>query len=185
MASIYNKWNITFFKNIYLWLISWSVTRVTRRVPLVEQELPILPEHLSSLPIFSGVHVTWSFVLCVMFCRSLFVLLSFFFLAIVLSVLRFMDSDYPFGILLTSKFKKIVKSPLSSVVMNVFQRNLFFSTCLGIDGFNGILILSVKNIIKILVFYIACSVIFFFSLKFELIWQCNIKCFSSSVTLWI
>ena len=81
---------------------------------------------------------------------------------IVLSVLRFMDSDYPFGILLTSKFKEIVKSALSSIVMNVFQRNLFFSTCLGIDGFNGILILSVKNIIKILVFYIACSVIFFF-----------------------
>jgi hypothetical protein len=33
-----------------------------------------------------------------MFCRSLFVILSFFFLAIVLSVLRFMDSNYPFGI---------------------------------------------------------------------------------------
>ena len=34
-----------------------------------------------------------------MFCRSLFVLLSFFFLAIVLSVLlQFTDSDCPFGI---------------------------------------------------------------------------------------
>jgi len=38
-------------------------------------------------------------VLCVMFCRSLFVLLSFFLLAIVLSgIHRFKDSDYPFGI---------------------------------------------------------------------------------------
>jgi hypothetical protein len=34
-----------------------------------------------------------------MFCRSLFVLVYFFFLAIVLSVLlRYTDSDYPFGI---------------------------------------------------------------------------------------
>jgi hypothetical protein len=32
-----------------------------------------------------------------MFCRS-FVLLYFFLLAIVLSVLRYTDSDYPFGI---------------------------------------------------------------------------------------
>ena len=43
---------------------------------------------LSSPPVFSGVRVTRSLVLCVIFCRSLFVLL-----AIVLSVL----SDYPFG----------------------------------------------------------------------------------------
>jgi len=38
-----------------------------------------VPEHLSSLPVFSGVRVTRSLVLCVMFCRSLFVLLSLFF----------------------------------------------------------------------------------------------------------
>ena len=38
-------------------------------------------------------------VLCVMFCRSLFVPLYFFPLAIVLSVhLLFTDSDFPFGI---------------------------------------------------------------------------------------
>jgi hypothetical protein len=54
------------------------VTRLTRRMPLVEQELPILPEHRSSPPVFSGVRVTWSLVLC-MFCRSLFVLLYFLF----------------------------------------------------------------------------------------------------------
>jgi len=41
-----------------------------------------------------------------MFCRSLFVLLSFFLLAIVLSVLlEFTDSDYPFSI-----FKLIIHS---------------------------------------------------------------------------
>ena len=64
------------------------------RVPLVEQELPTLPEHLSSPQVFSGVPVTRSLVLYVMFCTSLFVLL-----AIVLSVrVRFTDSDYPFGV---------------------------------------------------------------------------------------
>jgi hypothetical protein len=41
---------------------------------LVEQELLTLPEHLSSPAVFSGVGV-----LFVMFCRSLFVLLFFFF----------------------------------------------------------------------------------------------------------
>jgi hypothetical protein len=66
------------------------VTRLIRRVPLVEQELFSfrstcvhpgyrLLEHLSSLPGFSGVRVTRSFSFRCMFCRSLFVLLYFFF----------------------------------------------------------------------------------------------------------
>jgi hypothetical protein len=58
----------------------------------VEQELLTLLKHLSSLPVFSGVRVTRSLVLCVVFCRSLFVPLSLIFLLSVL--LRFMDSDY-------------------------------------------------------------------------------------------
>ena len=40
----------------------------------------------------------WIFSFMCMFCRSLLILLSFFHLAVVLSVFRFMDSDYPFGI---------------------------------------------------------------------------------------
>jgi hypothetical protein len=45
---------------------------------------------------FSGVRVARSLVFCVMFCKSLFVILSFFLLAIVLSVLhRFTAFDYP------------------------------------------------------------------------------------------
>jgi len=48
-------------------------------VPLVEQELLTLPEHLRSPPVFSGVRVAWSFVFCVVFSRSMFVLISFFF----------------------------------------------------------------------------------------------------------
>ena len=36
-------------------------------MPLVEQELPTLPEHMSSSPVFSWVHVTRSLVICVCF----------------------------------------------------------------------------------------------------------------------
>ena len=50
-----------------------------RRVPLIKLELPTLPKHLSSPPVFNGVRVTRSLVLCVLFCRSLFAILSFFF----------------------------------------------------------------------------------------------------------
>jgi hypothetical protein len=41
-------------------LMSFSVTRITRRVSLAEQELLTLPEHLNLLPVFSGVHVSRS-----------------------------------------------------------------------------------------------------------------------------
>ena len=40
--------------------LSWAL-----RVPLVAQELPTLPEHLCSPPVFSWVYVTWSLGLCV------------------------------------------------------------------------------------------------------------------------
>ena len=49
------------------WLITGCVTRLTRRVSLVEQELPTLPEHLSSPLVFRGVRVTRSLVLYVCF----------------------------------------------------------------------------------------------------------------------
>ena len=67
-------------------------------MPLVQQELVTLTEHLRSPPVFSRVRITRSsLVLCVMFGRSLFVP---FLLAIVLSVLlRFKDFDYPFSII--------------------------------------------------------------------------------------
>ena len=52
------------------WLITGFVTRLTRL--LVEQVLLTVPEHLSSSPVFSGVRVTRSLVLCILFCRSLF-----------------------------------------------------------------------------------------------------------------
>ena len=71
------------------WFITRFITRLTWWVPLVEQELHTILEHLSSPSVFSGVHVTRSLVLCVCFVDCL---------AVVLSVLLFTDSDYPFGI---------------------------------------------------------------------------------------
>jgi hypothetical protein len=59
-----------------------SHTRVCNKsnttVQDVEQKLITLPEHLISLPDFSGVRVARSLFFCVMFCRSLFVHLIFF-----------------------------------------------------------------------------------------------------------
>jgi len=68
------------------WLITEFLIRVTRRVPLMEQELLTLPEHPSSFPHFGWVHVARSLVFIVVFCRSLFVL---FLLAIVFSISGF------------------------------------------------------------------------------------------------
>jgi hypothetical protein len=50
---------------------------VTQRMPLVGQKLLIFPEYLSSAPCISVVRVARALVVCVMFCRSLFVLFSF------------------------------------------------------------------------------------------------------------
>ena len=41
--------------------ITEILTRLTRRVPLVEQELITFPEHLSSPPLLSGIRVTRSY----------------------------------------------------------------------------------------------------------------------------
>jgi len=50
------------------WLNTRFVTRVTRQVPHVEQELPILPEHLIS-PVLSGVHCLY-FLCWPLYCLS-------------------------------------------------------------------------------------------------------------------
>jgi hypothetical protein len=49
------------------WCITGFAATLTRRVSLVEQELPTIPEHLSSLPVFIGVRATWSLVLYLCF----------------------------------------------------------------------------------------------------------------------
>jgi len=69
MNSILDDWCVLCIiaQFIHSCLITGFVTRLTRWLPLVEQELLTLPEHLSSPPIFSGVRVTRSLVLCVYF----------------------------------------------------------------------------------------------------------------------
>ena len=94
-------------------------------MPLVEQELLTLPEHMSSTPVFSGVRVTRSLVLYVMFCRSLFV---HFLLIIVLSgLLRYTDSDCSFGIIkLVSHIAVFVNSRLVYFCV-IFDKMAFIS----------------------------------------------------------
>jgi hypothetical protein len=60
-------------------VLSSFVTRLTWRVPLVEQKLITLPEHLNSPPVFCGVRITRSLVLyvwfvdrCLFFCNYYF-----------------------------------------------------------------------------------------------------------------
>jgi len=47
------------------------VTRITRLMPHLKQDIPTLPEPMSSPSVFSGVRIAWSSVFYVMFCRSL------------------------------------------------------------------------------------------------------------------
>ena len=84
---------------MYKYVVSFD-----RKVLLMEQELLTLPEHLSSSPVFIGVRVNLSLVLCVMFCRLLFDLsslcmwllccLTFFDLRILLTTLVSSNSSY-------------------------------------------------------------------------------------------
>jgi hypothetical protein len=87
----------------------------------VEQELPTLPGHLISPQVLSVVRVGQSFVFCVIFCRSLFVL---FRLAILLSILRFTASDYPSGIFKTFLYSETWNKG-SGYLLFVFLENLW------------------------------------------------------------
>ena len=69
-------------------LIIGFVTILTQRMPL---------EHLNS-PVISGIRVTRTLVLYVYFVDRCLSFCIFFLLAIVFSILRYTDSDYPFGI---------------------------------------------------------------------------------------
>ena len=100
------------------------------------QEQLTLPEYLISSPVFSGVRVTRSLVFCVVYCRSLFFILFFFLLAIVLSVcLRFTNSDYSFGILKLSSYSDVQRILCCDFVLFFFVLStlccqVFFLDCL-------------------------------------------------------
>ena len=92
--TISQSWLI-FFK--YFWMFNWLIDYLLLKhpvlnvihiqeqiyrvlattVPLVERELPTLPEHLPLPPVFSGVRVARSLVFCMVFCVSLFIILLF------------------------------------------------------------------------------------------------------------
>jgi hypothetical protein len=95
------------------------ITRLTRRVPLVEQELLILPEQLSSRPVFSGVRVTRSLVLYICFVDRCLSFCTFSYGTMLSVLLRYTDSDYPFGI-----FKLLLYSyPVKEVTLIVTPEN--------------------------------------------------------------
>jgi len=83
---------------------NYDVTRVTRRVPHVEREPLIPPDHLSSPLIISGVRVAPSLVFCVMFYRSSFVHLFFFFWS-----LYCLSSDFRFLLVFQTCFYASMK----------------------------------------------------------------------------
>jgi hypothetical protein len=76
-------------------VFTWIPTRVTLLVSHVEEKLLTIPEHQISPPVLSELRVARSLDFCVEFCASLFVLL----LVIVLAVLRFTATAYPFYVL--------------------------------------------------------------------------------------
>ena len=69
-----------------LWLITTFVTRVSRRVTLVEQEVRSLPVHLRSSPVFSGVCVARSLVFFACFVDRCFSVCPFSFVHCVVNL---------------------------------------------------------------------------------------------------
>ena len=114
------------------WLTSGIVTIVTRLVPLVEQEMFTLTEHLCLPPVFNGVCVIQS--LGCFLCSVLYTIVCtfvLFLLAIVLSPLLWcMVSDYVFGIF---DVRPLI-TPLASLNLSYFYclSTLYPVICWGI-----------------------------------------------------
>ena len=114
------------------WFIIRFVTRFIRRVPLVEQELPTLPEHLSSPPVFSRVRVTRSLVLyvcfiyrCLSFCPFIFwplCCLFFFDIRIMIAPLVSSNSSYTCAYTYNIMFR-MYHNVIVSVLLSYFCKN--------------------------------------------------------------
>jgi len=87
--------NRRFCRKLQLFYRKWNLRCSLRPITLLSLTLP---EHMRSPPVFSGIRVTRSLVLSVCFVDIVVCPLLLFHLVIVLSVLRYTDSDYPFGI---------------------------------------------------------------------------------------
>ena len=107
-------------KSVLRWTWDSHSGMLTRRVPLAGQELPTLPEHLSSPLVFCGIRAARSFVFCVMSCRSLFVLSSFFICPLCfLSVFHLPILIYPFGIFKLFLWCLVLQTNMASVALRV------------------------------------------------------------------
>jgi hypothetical protein len=110
--------------------------KVTWQVWHVEQELLTLLGNLSSPPVLSGVHVAWSLVFCVMFYRSLFVLLSFllwllycfFFFDLRLLITPLVSSNFfTLNTTFCQKFHKSKQHLLIRSIVHIYlEKNIFW-----------------------------------------------------------
>ena len=91
--------------SFFVLFVNPCVLSLPRRVHLVEQVLVTLPEYLISPVVFSRVQLAQS-SFCVVFCRSLFVLLSFFFWS--LHCLSFFDLQLLITHLVSSNLRKLI-----------------------------------------------------------------------------
>jgi hypothetical protein len=116
-------------------LITGFVTRLTRWVSLVEQELLTLLEHLRSLPVVSGVRVTPSLVLyvcfvdsCLSFCTFFFwpLCCQFFDIRILITPLVSSNSSWNWSSLFISMFNT-EKMILLNICLVIFTMTLFLS----------------------------------------------------------
>jgi hypothetical protein len=94
------------------------VIRVTRRVPLVEQEQLTFLEHPISVPVFSGACVTRSLVLCVCFVDHCLPFCPFLPLRCPSFDLRIPFTPFGFGILKLLLRKAVIHFPIGSYAKN-------------------------------------------------------------------
>ena len=105
---------------LYDLIITVFVARLTRRVSLVEQELLTRREHMSSPPVYDGVRVTQSLVLCVCFVDRYLSIYPFFICP--LFCLSFID----FRILITSLWY-LLQTLLEQAFNLTFSKYCLFS----------------------------------------------------------
>ena len=72
-SNVFSRENIINLLVIYIYYRPTTKLWCTYKLVLVEQDLLTIPEHLSSPPVFSEVRIARSLVLCVVFCRLLYV----------------------------------------------------------------------------------------------------------------
>jgi hypothetical protein len=111
----YTIWHRSF---LHSWTITGFVIRLTRRVPLVEQEQLTFLEHTCSVPVFSGICVTRSLVLCVCFVDHCLSFCPFLPLCCPSFDLRILITPSGFDILKLFLRKAVIHFPIGSYVKN-------------------------------------------------------------------